>query len=150
MTDAPAGTSLDLDALRASFEAQDDVLFALPFGSHARGQAGALSVVDVAVLLDARLDSTEAFGRTIEVGADLSDPLQTNDVDVADLRAVSLPLKYRVYRDGVTRACRDRRAFVRVKAATMLEYLDFLPILERSNRTFIERAASGRLPRGPL
>ncbi len=149
MTDMIARPAIDLDALRAYFERQDDVRFALLFGSQARGTAGPLSDVDVAVMLPVELDPDARFRRRLGLMVDLSRVLETDDVDVAILNDVPIMLGYRIFRDGILLGCRDRRAFVRVKATTVVEYLDFLPLAERNTKTFFHRAARGVFPRGP-
>ena len=138
----------DLDALSAYFEKQENVLFALLFGSQARGTAGPLSDVDIAVMLPSRIEPMPMFRRRLVLMGELASLLRTNDVDVAVMNDTSLALRYRVYRDGVLLACQDRAAFIASKSRTVVEYLDFLPLLERMNRTVIRRAARGELIRG--
>lgn len=143
-----AAPSVDLNAVLAYFEQQDDVLFALLFGSQARGTAGPLSDVDVAVMLPDAMGDVPRFRRRLELIVDLAGVLRTDEIDVAVINDVPLALRYRIYRDGVLLGCRDRGAFVRSKSRTVVEYLDFLPLAERNTRTFFRRAAAGKLPRG--
>ena len=148
MTETETRPAIDLDALRAYFEQQDDILFALLFGSQARGTAGPLSDVDVAVMLPDEMDPMAQFRRRLVLMGELASLLRKNDVDVAVMNDASLALGYRVYRDGELLACRARSAFVASKGRTISEYLDFLPLLERMNKTVIRRAARGDLIRG--
>ena len=150
MSDATTSPAVDLGALRAYFEQQDDILFALLFGSQARGTAGPLSDVDIAVMLPDVMSSMCRFRRRLGLMVDLSRVLRTDEVDVAILNDVPLALRYRVFRDGILLSCGDRRAFVRSKSRTVVEYLDILPLMERNTRTFFRRAAKGIFPRGPV
>jgi predicted nucleotidyltransferase len=140
--------TLDLAALKAYFGSLGDVSFALLFGSHARGQAGPLSDVDVAVMLDGSPDGDRCWKRRLEIMGDLTSLLHTDEVDVAILNEVPVALRYRVFRDGVVLSCRDRRRMVEFQARTLSEYFDFLPILERHNRAIIEGARTGKLFHG--
>ncbi len=148
MSDTRTPPTVDLEALRGYFEQQDDVLFALLFGSQARGTAGPLSDVDVAVMLLDAMDPMARFRRRLKLMVDISRVLGTDEVDVAILNDVPITLGYRVFRDGLMLACRDRAAFVRAKASTISQYIDFLPSLERSTRRFFRLAAEGKLSRG--
>ena len=143
-----ARPAVDLDALRAYFEQQDDVLFALLFGSQARGTAGPLSDVDIAVMLPDDMGPMPKFRRQLSLMTDLSRLLRTDEVDVAVLNDVPITLGYRVFRDGMLLHCRDREAFIRAKARTVSQYLDFLPSLERSTKRFFRLAAEGKFSRG--
>jgi len=135
-------------ALERYFAALDDVVTAYLFGSHARGQAGPLSDVDVAVLLAGAPDDARCFDRRLEIIGGLMDILHVNDVDVAILNQVPLALRYRVLRDGVLLYCRDQQVRIEFTARTVSEYLDFKPILQRHERAILERARKGELLRG--
>ena len=112
------------------------VVFALVFGSHARGTAHAGSDVDVA------LD----FGRgrrpgAYELGAIVSrlEEATGQSVDIVVLADAPPGLAYRVFRDGVTVLVRDRSALVERKARAILEYLDYRPIEEAMTRAVLAR-----------
>lgn len=147
---------LSQDALQAItdyFAAQagaqaDAVLVAYLFGSHARGEAHALSDVDVAVLLPEGLTPKQRLERRMDIIADLAAILGTNDVDVAVLNDASLALGYRVLRDGRLLYCGDEEARVLHRAFTVTRYLDFEPILNRHYQAIIERAKTGNLNSG--
>ena len=112
------------------------VVFALVFGSHARGTAHAGSDVDVA------LD----FGRgrrpgAYELGAIVSrlEAAADRNVDVVVLDDAPPGLAYRVFRDGVTVLVRDRSALVERKARAILEYLDFQPVEDALSKALLAR-----------
>jgi predicted nucleotidyltransferase len=135
-------------ALEAYFAALDDVVLAYLFGSHARGQAGPLSDVDVAVLLADRPDDGRCFDRRLEIMGGLMDILRLNDVDVAILNQTPLALRYRVVRDGALLFCRDHQAMIEFRVRTVNEYLDFKPVIEQHERAILQRARKGQLLHG--
>ncbi len=143
-----------LEALRTAFRQLEDaslldeVVLAYLFGSHARGQAGPLSDIDVAVLLVDGLDDSHAFEKRLALMDHISHHMQTNEVDVLILNEAPLALAYRVLRDGVLIYCRDEARRVGFTARTVSMYLDFKPILERHERAILERARKGELLNG--
>ena len=145
-------TTFNLDehrqALEAYFASLDSVVLAYLFGSQARGKAGLLSDVDVAVLLASQPDDGHCFDVRLEVIGGLMDILHFSNVDVAILNQVPLALRYRIVRDGILLFCRDRRAMVAFKARTVSEYLDFKPVIEQHERAILERARKGELLHG--
>ena len=135
-------------SLAAYFAALEDVALAYLFGSHARGQAGPLSDVDVAVLLAGRPDDGRCFDMRLDIIGGLMDILRTGDVDVAILNRTPLALRYRVLRDGVLLFCRDRQAMIEFYVRTMNEYLDFVPVIDQHESAILERARKGELLHG--
>jgi len=121
----PAGCSA---AVAAAVASEPAVLAAYLFGSVARGAAGPLSDLDVAVLLrDPAEDDVE--GRVDDA---LCRRLGTDRVDVISLRTSAVPLRYRVVREGILVFCRDPAARERFTAETVLQYLDFRPLRDRA------------------
>jgi predicted nucleotidyltransferase len=116
-------------ALRSITQAEPDVLAAYLFGSTARGNAGPLSDIDVAVLLGDAARREDVRGRLTDA---LSRRLRFSRVDVIDLERAPVPLRYQVLRDGRRILCRDRGRVQRLTAATVLEYLDFKPLRDRA------------------
>lgn len=139
---------LDHSALNTYFANQDEVIFAYLFGSVARGQAGPLSDVDVAVLARDGLDSPTLFELRIRLIDDLIHLLGTEAVDVVIMNQAPLALNYRVFRDGVQLFCRDRQRRVLYQADIVSRYLDFKPFLDRYERAILDRARRGDLLNG--
>lgn len=135
----------------AYLDDQPDITFALLFGSHGRGTPHADSDIDIAVMLAPESATTprERVMRRAALAADLAGILGTDDVDVAIVEDAPLPLRFRIFRDGVLLSCRDRRAFVATKARTLSEYFDFAPSEAMYNRIILRRAAEGTLSHGP-
>lgn len=96
------------------------VKFAYLFGSHARGDAGPLSDVDLAVYLDNRVDLFSARLRLLE---DLSRQLKGQSLDLVVLNNAPLVLRYEIIRDGRVMK-EDKRKRVQFETRVLREYLD--------------------------
>ena len=139
----------DLTAtLKPVFEAMPTVVVAYLFGSHARGQAGPLSDVDIAILLSGLPDADAGFEARLDIVGRVMAHLQRNEVDVAILNQASLPLRYRVVRDGQVVFCRDHDARLAFATQTIMAYLDFQPVLKAFEQATLNRARKGELTRG--
>jgi predicted nucleotidyltransferase len=115
------------------------------FGSTARGDAGPLSDVDVAVLLDPAVPPEAR----LEVAAALAEDLERKcgRVDLVLLEEAPPALRHRVFREGLLLCERDARRRVAFEARAIQEYLDFQPLAEIYDRALIARAAEGKLGR---
>jgi uncharacterized protein len=142
-------TSFDIAKLTSTldtyFAAQGNVVLAYLFGSHARGQAGPLSDIDVAVLLTPDVLAENLFDERLRIMGDLMDLLNHNEVDVAILNQAPLALAYRVLRDGVLLYCASQDVRVHYTARIVSLYLDFKPVIERHERAILDRARQGKL-----
>lgn len=108
--------------------AQQDVLLAYLYGSQARGEAGLLSDVDVAVLFAPNLSKLDRFRRLLELSGQLGDIWQRHDVQVIDLAEATPLLRHRVYVDGRVLYCADDAVRVKFILDTMRDYEDTRPI----------------------
>ncbi|GBC87819.1 hypothetical protein HRbin12_01837 [bacterium HR12] len=111
--------------LRSTLERHPEVVVAYLFGSAARGRAGPLSDLDVAVLL---AEGTDAASAQLDLIGDLAAATGTDRVDVVVLNEAPNELAFRVVRDGRLLLCRDDAARVRHRVRTTLEYLDLEPL----------------------
>ena len=94
-------TSLDLDALQAVLR-EHPVRLAILFGSHATESTHATSDIDLAVEFDDHRPSDPSYnGVFFGLSVDLSDALETDDVDLVDLHAVSPALAAAIFENGV-------------------------------------------------
>jgi predicted nucleotidyltransferase len=110
--------------LRAIFT-DEPVIVAYLFGSQARGDAGPLSDVDVAVLLEDNLSPAEALALRLRLIEAIGRALRVERVDVAPLNDAPYLLQHRVIRDGHVLYCRDELARVRYEFRVLRDYLDF-------------------------
>jgi uncharacterized protein len=123
---------------------RSEVLEAYVFGSVARGQAGPLSDIDVAVRLDpAALERPLAFGLDSDLAADLMRALKTDRVDLVVLNRAPPLLYHRVLRDGIRVLSRDLRATTVREAQAISRYCDFAPQLAKIELCLSRRIAAG-------
>jgi hypothetical protein len=123
--------------------ADNGVLLAYVFGSQARGEAGPLSDVDVAVLFAPNLNKTDRFRRVIAVANELSVILQRDDVQVIDLNDASPLLRHRVYYDGQALFCPDDAVRVRFETTALRDYVDTAPLRRLKEKFLYQRFVEG-------
>jgi hypothetical protein len=129
--------------LRAFFAARDDVSAAWLFGSTARGEAGPLSDVDVAILpADRGLERSARLDLALEVSSRLPTALGAKQVDVVSLPDASVVLAHRVVADGKVVFGEGRRATAEAELAALTAYIDYLPVLAEADRYLAERMRS--------
>jgi len=132
------------DSLRAALGRADaPVQCAWLFGSTARGEAGPLSDVDVAVLLDDRV----ARENYLDVAAALAEELErcAPRIDLVVLNEAPPALRHRVILDGLLLLERDPKQRIDFEVRSIREALDFQHITATYDRALLERAAGGRL-----
>lgn len=128
-----------VDSLRRALEAEPDVVYALLFGSSARGRARLDSDADIAVEL------TPGAPRDVHALGRLTARLEAaagRRIDLVLLDEAPVPLSYRIFRDGRLLVERDHRALVTRKARALLEYLDFKPVEEQCAAGVLRAAAA--------
>lgn len=122
----------DLQArLTSALEPRPEVLDAYVFGSQARGDAGAMSDIDVAVYIDNRKAEPGPYGYEADLTTHLMRELRTNDVDVVLLNRAPPLLYHRVLRDGKLLVTRDLKATTTRAGYALSRYFDFVPQLKK-------------------
>jgi predicted nucleotidyltransferase len=139
---SPADTDL-ASRLAAALDPRPEILEAYLFGSHARGTAGPLSDVDVAVYVDRERADDSGFGYVAALTTDLMTALGTNDLDVVLLNDAPPLLCHRVLTDGVRLLSRDLAATTTREGRALSRYCDDLPRL-----AIVERALRARIREG--
>lgn len=129
--------------LGSFFEGRPEVVFAYLFGSLARGSAGRLSDVDIAIFIDPLCTSQPgAFGYRSDLSAELQSLLE-REVDLIILNDAATTLKYRVLRDGSLVYCRSEKERQLFHEQTVARYLDFQPFLKVQSYYLHKRLAEG-------
>jgi len=113
------------------------------FGSVARGEAGPLSDVDVAVLLTLDVAPEERMNVAVSLYEDLE--RRCGRVDLVLLDEASSSLKHRVLLDGHLLVERDENRRIAFETRAIQEYLDFQYFSDIYDRALLERAREGRL-----
>lgn len=112
--------ALAIDGIRRYLEGEPKVKFAYLFGSQAKGTAGPLSDIDIAVYIDPEM---EAFRYRLALMETLSTLAKTERIDVVVLNSASPVLKFAVIRDGRVLK-EDRSQRIRFEQTAISEYLD--------------------------
>ncbi len=141
--------ALDQGALRrlACALRRPGVISALLFGSQARGRAGPLSDVDLAVWLDNTLEPDRHGEMALELTDVAAKTIGTGEVQVVVLNRAPPALVQRAIRDGVRLFDADVRARVRLEARAALDYLDTTPLraaMRAGLRHLVEEHRYGR------
>lgn len=142
----PALDDAAVGRLAAVFD-RDGIVAAMLIGSRARGTAGPLSDVDVAVWHDPRLSAGPRSALQLKLAKEARRALRTEEVDVVMLNGASPLLRQRAVRDAVRLVERDPGERVRLETQAILDYLDTKPLraeLARGQRHRIEEGRFGR------
>jgi predicted nucleotidyltransferase len=98
---ADVGESLPLDALQ-SVLGDHPIRLAVLFGSYATDRIHARSGVDIAVEFENLRPGDDSYNKGfLGLGADVSEALGTDDVDLLDVHALSASLARSVFEEGV-------------------------------------------------
>lgn len=137
-TGEPTIDGVNVDAIRDYLE-EASLVFAVLFGSHARGSAHDTSDVDIALRFPSEMDAYERFTRRNRIDADLQE-YADGFVDVSDIESLPLPVAVAALRDGIV-LVGDERAVTEYKRRVESDYDE--RATERERREFIDRLARG-------
>ena len=144
---ASSSRTAQLEAIRPKLLAycpsRREIVAAYLFGSAARGQAGPLSDLDFAFLLERR--RTRLTGSLAYQAARLTDLmalLGTNKIDLVVLPCASPVLEHRILRDGALLYCRNDRQRLAFEERALRTFLDLKPFYDHQTRQFFERLSA--------
>lgn len=115
------------------------VVLAYLFGSQARGDAGPLSDVDVAVLFGPDVAKDEQFRRVLRLVGELGTVFGRDDVYVVNLVGASPLLRHRVYYDGHLLYNPDEAKRVRFETTALRDYVDTEPLRKIKRKYVLQR-----------
>lgn len=139
-SDDPAVETIDIEGIK-EYLAQTEVIFAVLFGSHARGTAEESSDVDIALRFPEEMSEAERFRRRNRIDADLQS-YADGFVDVSDIESLPTHVAHAALRDGV-RVVGDEREVNAYKKRVDTEYDASASEREQERREFIDRLARG-------
>jgi uncharacterized protein len=125
--------------LEEYFDKHEEILFAILFGSLAKGKANKLSDVDIAVMVDPKFDKSFPFGYQAELITDLMQILKRNDVDVVILNRAPIALKHEVLKYGKFIFIRDKQARIKFQVDTINQYEDYKVLFRVHEEAMSER-----------
>ena len=124
--------------LKDYFDTKPEALCVYLFGSAAKGKENIYSDIDVAVLYDNSVSTSEYADKQIAVSVELS-RLLNRDVDAIILNQASPYLKFQIFRDGSRVYENPKRSDRAFEAHSIIEYFDFLPIKNLLESALIKR-----------
>lgn len=128
---------------------REGVVAAMLIGSQARGEAGPLSDVDVAVWHEPGLDPSPRLRLQLDLIKAAEGALGTDEIDIVMLNRAPPLMRQRAIRDAVRLVERDPDERVRLETRAILDYCDTAPlraVLGRALRRRIEEGTFGRRP----
>ena len=141
--------ALDTEAMARLAAALDrpKVVAAFLIGSQARGSAGPLSDVDVAVLHDLGLGSRERLDLRLALAASAGAALGTPEVDIVLLNDAPPLLRHRALRDGIRLLDRDPKERIEFEVRTLNNFVDTEPLRQLVARRLRKSIAEDRFGR---
>lgn len=112
------------DQLIGILSRHPNIRLAILFGSHASGDAGSESDIDLALLADSPLSARATLEIVAEIGSELGCP-----VDVVDLYHAPQPILGQVFKGR--RLLGDNRTYAELLTRHLIDSADFLPLRQR-------------------
>jgi len=129
-----------LNILKKYFRNKPEIVVSYLFGSYARNQSNSLSDIDIALLLNKKIEKEGELIYKAKLIADLMSVLKTNLVDVVCLNSAPPLLAHRVIRDGIIIDSKDEKARIFFETLSLNQYIDTKPLREIQNLYFRQRA----------
>ncbi|HQK56634.1 MAG TPA: nucleotidyltransferase domain-containing protein [Methanolinea sp.] len=101
---------------------KEGVIAIILFGSHATGNAGPLSDIDLCIVTD-RAISEPQKNELLSFGSRI--------IDIRLFWDLPLPIQFRVIRDGKILYCKSQELLHRITADTVRKYLDVEPLIRK-------------------
>jgi predicted nucleotidyltransferase len=136
---------VDVEGLAKFFAQQPDVVVAYLFGSVAKGTARAQSDVDVAVLLDERLEPQQCSERYLALLGGELDRFADRPLDVRVLDGATPLFCSQVVKHGLLIYERTRAERIAFEVFTMANYADTKPMRELFTQDLYRRVQEGKL-----
>lgn len=120
---------------------QEHVRLAYLFGSVAKREAGKLSDIDIAVLLDEFLNKKQKFDLQLELIGDISQLLKTDKIDLVVINEAPLSLKFEIIKANYPLFVRDRMEKIDFEQMVMSRYLDRRYYEKRASSEFLKKVS---------
>jgi predicted nucleotidyltransferase len=141
-TETVVDTLMENQHVLAQIFERHSVELAYLFGSQARGDAGSLSDVDIAVLFSQDLSTKERFEHLLQLSGELGSLFQRDDVFIVDLGDASPLLRHRVYYEGEVLYCVSENVRVHFEITTLRDYVDTKPLRAIKQKYVLQRFSS--------
>ena len=118
------------------------------FGSHASGQQGPLSDLDIGIVFTADMSQEDKATHQMNTVGDLMQLLHYDRVDVVSLRDATLLLQHRAISNGILLYEKSPIFRVQYETEVLRKYLDFLPFHDFYFKKMRERISDGTFGNG--
>mgnify|MGYP006311735185 CR=1 FL=1 len=135
----PADVMTKIPAVIEKISADEDVMALYAFGSLAEGNLKPLSDLDFAVLLSSSLNKSARFDKSIDLIGVFNQTLKSDEVDLVIMNDDPIRFAFHILRTGKLLFCRDRGKLTDFIEKTTKRYLEFKPIRDRFDHTYVER-----------
>jgi predicted nucleotidyltransferase len=135
-----------MEILKKTLAERDEIEFAYLFGSHAKGTAGQLSDIDIAVYVKDKtlsLKKQYPYGYKAALAAELMRILKTNDVDIVVLNEAKPFLRHQVIKYGRLLKCVNEELRVMFWVDTLQRYDDAKWLMKIQHDSMKKRIARG-------
>lgn len=124
------------------FSRQKHVKLAYLFGSAAKGKAGKLSDIDIAVLIEDSLSKKERFDLQMKVIGDIAALLKTNKmIDLVVMNDAPLSLNYEIIKANCPLFVKDRMKKIDFEQGVLSRYLDRRYYEKKAASEFLKKVA---------
>ena len=120
--------------LKNYFASQNDIKFAILFGSAASGNVTAISDIDIGVYFKGNKEKLELSERQIDITCEVMKIYHINRADVVILNLANPFLKFQVIKYGRLLYAEDEKIFYKFKAVTLGIYQDIKPMYDLYNK----------------
>ncbi|MDI6896404.1 type VII toxin-antitoxin system MntA family adenylyltransferase antitoxin [Methanocella conradii] len=132
----------DIDKkLSEFFNKQERVKLAYLFGSTAKGKAGGLSDIDIAVVLDESLNKKERFDLQLKLISELAGVLNTDKVDLVVMNDAPISLQYEIIKASRPLLVRNESKRIDLEHRILSRYLDRRYYEKRWAADFLRKVA---------
>lgn len=133
-----------IEKIKTYLEAEETVVAAYLYGSHASGRSSAFSDVDLAILVGSGKSARDRLILRIRIQKGLS-KLIRKDVDLVLLNEIGEALLFEVFTRGKVIFERDKGAHRFFRAARLTQCLDFRFYQERMQKGMVKAMRSAKL-----
>jgi len=128
-----------IEKLAGYFSKQEEIKVAYLFGSMAKGKAGRLSDVDIAIFIDERLEKNKRNNLQLKILPDLIALLNIDKIDVVVMNELPILMRYNIIKNGIILKDDEERA--KIEAKILSEYLDRKYYIDRHTKIALKRIA---------
>jgi uncharacterized protein len=127
-----------LNALPGKINNDKDIIALIVFGSAATGKLKPLSDIDLAVLLDDKMNKNQLFEKELDLRSEISQILGSEEFDLVNMNLSPARFVHNILREGKLLFCKNKSVLVDFIEKNTREYLDFKYYREEFDRTFRE------------